>query len=120
VGHAAFIRDGYLEVVFSGVLSRETVAAAGGLNEEQTEAARKSQRILFNFDDVTEFSYDPFALGLAMARLAGNLRLAICSSNPALFGVGRQIAQYSGVEGEAMAVFTDRIEALGWLLEKVD
>jgi len=120
VGHAAYIRDGYLEVVFTGILSRETVAAAGGLSDSQTEAARKFQRILFNFDDVTEFSYDPFALGVAMARMAGEMRLAICSINPALFGVGRQIAQYSGVEGEAMAVFSERIEALGWLLEKVD
>ena len=80
---------------------------------------RENGRVLLDFSAVEKFSFDPLLLGDAMKRLAGRgLRIAVASSTPEFFGVGRQVAQYSGVEGEAIAIFKDHRAAEEWLLSQ--
>ncbi|MEX0783847.1 MAG: hypothetical protein WD557_14485 [Dehalococcoidia bacterium] len=109
------VREHFIDVTFSGRADRASVA--GGLSEEETATVMRLGRVLFDFTDVTEFEFDPARLGDVMRRLAEDgLRLAICSRAPAWFGVGRQIALWSDVEGEAIRVFRDRAEAEAWLV----
>ena len=110
-------RDGYLALLFSGVVDRESVQGALSENPAALQRLLATQRVLFEFSDVTSFAFDPLALGSEMTRLAQQgLRLAISSSNPEFFGVGRQIAQFSGVEGVAINVFQAEEEAVAWLV----
>jgi anti-anti-sigma regulatory factor len=116
------VADDYVEVSFAGEIDAESLRRTGArLSDEQTAAVAKHGRVLFDFSEIESFGFAPQALGAAMQRLAGQgVRLAVYSSNPRFFGIGRQIALYSGVEGEAIAVFQDRAEALGWLLERAE
>ena len=117
VAERAVVFREYVAVIFAGDVTPEGV---GGLAEREPvalAALRSHGRLLFDFSEVTHFGFDPLMLGEAMQRHAGQgLRLAICSTSPEYFGVGRQIAQYSGVEGNAINVFRDRAEAVAWLL----
>ena len=110
------LRDGYIAIVFSGTVDRETVRGALEGRDDVLRAIGRTRKVLFDFCGMTSFDFDPYQLGESMRRLAGNgIRLAICSSNPEYFGVARQIAQFSGVEGAAIAVFRAEGDAVGWL-----
>ena len=105
------LHDHFLEVAFSGEVERAT------LREEGAAHLRKTGRVLFDFSEITKANFDAMQLGDAMTRLAATgVRLAICSTNPVYFGFGRQISLYSGVEGEAIAVFKERQAAISWLI----
>src|SRR5215216_5913699 len=102
----------YVAVIFAGDIAPEGVSGFVEREPAALNALRGHGRLLFDFSAVTHFGFDPLTLGEAMQRQAGQgLRLAICSTNPEYFGVGRQIAQYSGVEGNAINVFRDQAEA---------
>lgn len=116
MGNQVRIADRYVEVRFFGEIEPGTFAGAR-LTEEEIAAIRRAGCVLFDFSEIDSFGFDAERLGQAMQRLgAQGIRLAVHSSNPLFFGVGRQIALYSGLEGEAIAVFDKRVEALGWLL----
>ncbi len=119
MSHVVRVAEGYVEVAFSGDIDPETMRRMGArLTPEEVAAVQRTARILFVFSDIDMFGFNSENLGLAMQRLAGNgIRLAIFSSNPRFFGIGRQIALHSGLEGSAIAVFSERAEALGWLLD---
>ena len=109
-------RETHLAIYFSGVVDSESVQGTLTQNPEALATARTTLRVYFDFSEVTSFAFDPLSLGEAMKTLAANgVRLAIASTNPEYFGVGRQIAQYSGVEGMAINVFTTEEEAVAWL-----
>lgn len=110
------VRDGYVAITFSGAVDRETVRGALEGREDVLRSLARDRKVLFDFSGVSSFTFDPYQLGEAMRRVAGDgLRLAIVSSNPEYFGVARQIAQFSGVEGAAIAVFRGQLEARDWL-----
>lgn len=112
----ALVHQEYVAVIFAGEVTPESVARLAEREPAALAALRSHGRLLFDFSAVTRFGFDPLSLGEAMQRQAGQgLRLAICSSNPEFFGVGRQIAQYSGVEGNAINVFRAEPEAVAWL-----
>ena len=110
VGQTVLIRDGYV-CIEGGAVPAATPGALAVI--------RENGRVLLDFSAVEKFSFDPLLLGDAMKRLAGRgLRIAVASSTPEFFGVGRQVAQYSGVEGEAIAIFKDHRAAEEWLLSQ--
>jgi hypothetical protein len=113
------LADSYVEVQFSGEVDPEAMRRMGGrLTKEEAAALRATGRVLFDFSEIESFGFDAAQLGESMKRLAtAGVRLAVFSSNPRFFAIGRQIALYSGLEGEAIAVFGDRAEALSWLLD---
>lgn len=91
--------------------------AGARLSTEEAAAVGRTGKVLFDFTNIESFAFDAEQLGRSMQRLASNgVRLAIYSSNPRFFGIGRQIALHSGLEGTAIAVFQQRPEAVGWLL----
>ncbi len=113
MAHDVIVLRTHVEVRFRGVVDRESV---GGLSAAETESLRRTRRLLFDFCEVTEFRFDTMQLGDAMQRLASQgVRLAICSEGPAMFGVGRQIALASNLEGLAIQVCRSRDEAVTWL-----
>ena len=117
----AVVHAEYVEIVFQGDIDPESLAGFGNENPRAIPAVMRHGRVLFDFSGVKRFGFDPLTLGDQMKRLSGEgLRLAICSNSPEFFGVGRQIAQFSGVEGEAIAVFHSRDEARAWLLGEGD
>jgi hypothetical protein len=118
LAHHVRVADSYVEVQFSGDIDPGTMRRMGArLAPEEADAVRSHGRILFDFSEINSFGFDAERLGQAMQRLAqAGGRLAVYSSNPRFFGIGRQIALYSGLEGDAIAVFRERPEALGWLL----
>ncbi len=117
MAHEVIIHPTFVEVLFSGEVAVGSVRAAGGFKPEEIEALRQLKRLLFDFSAVTNFGFDPLSLGSGIKRLSDfGLALAIVSTNPLYFGIGRQIALYSGVEGDGIAVFVDRPSALMWLL----
>ncbi len=119
VGQTVLIRDGYVCIECSGEVEREAVVAALAATPGALAVIRENGRVLLDFSAVEKFSFDPLLLGDAMKRLAGRgLRIAVASSTPEFFGVGRQVAQYSGVEGEAIAIFKDHRAAEEWLLSQ--
>ena len=110
-------RDGYLAVLFSGAVDRASVQGALEGTPGAVETIRLTRRVYFDFSGVTSFAFDPLTLGEGMTRMAqAGLRLAIASSSPEFFGVGRQIALFSGVEGVAINVFRSEADAVAWLL----
>jgi len=110
------VHEGYVAVVFSGTVDRDSVRGALEARPDARQAIATLRKVLFDFSAVKAFEFDPFQLGEAMRRVAGQgLRLAIASEQPEFFGVGRQIAQSSGMEGVAIAVFHTRLEAVAWL-----
>jgi len=97
-------------------VTREAQHAIGGLTAEMWADVWRLRRVLFDLTAVDGFELEPFTLGLNMRALAGQgLMLAIVAPRPVLFGVGRQIALYSGTEGTGIAVFLEEVEALRWL-----
>ena len=121
MGQTVLIRNGYLLVRFFGDVDPESSRGAVQNAPGALEALAANPRALFDFSDVVSFNFDPLSLGEAMKRLAERgVRLAVCSSNPEFFGIGRQVAQYSGLEGDAISVFRTEPEAIGWLLDKVE
>lgn len=113
----ALVFKEYVAVIFAGEVTPVGLSGFAEREPAALAALRGHGRLLFDFSAVTHFGFDPLTLGEAMQRLAGQgLRLAICSTNPEYFGVGRQIAQYSGVEGNAINVFRDQAEAVAWLV----
>lgn len=120
MAHVVRVAEGYIEVTFSGDLAPEAMRRMGArLTPEEAAAVQRTRKVLFDFSDIDSFGFDSQLLGSAMQRLAANgVRLAIFSSNPRFFGIGRQIALYSGLEGSAISVHTDRAEALAWLLDR--
>lgn len=117
MAHVVRIRQHFVDVTFMGMVDRAAIEEAGGLSPDGLAALLRLGRLLFDFTDVADFRFDPFTLGEAMRRLSERgLRLAICSSTPAMFGVGRQIAQWSDREGTAIKVFRDREQAEAWLV----
>ncbi|MGH2611279.1 MAG: hypothetical protein ACRDHF_19530 [Tepidiformaceae bacterium] len=117
MAHTARIRPHFIDISFSGTVDRHAIEAAGGLSEGELTAILRLGRVLLDFTDITDFRFDTFTLGDSMRQLSRQgLRLAICSSTPAMFGVGRQIAQWSDVEGSAIRVFRDRDQAEAWLV----
>lgn len=106
------LHDAFVEVVFSGEVARGQQMGA-----ESLAHVGKTGLVLFDFSGITKADFDPMQLGEGMVRLAARgVRLAICSTNPAYFGFGRQISLYSGLEGQAIATFSDRNDAILWLL----
>lgn len=119
MGQTVLIRDGYVCVECSGEVDRESARGALTANPEALGAIRENGRLLLDFSAVEKFSFDPLLLGDAMKRLAGRgLRIAVASTTLEFFGVGRQVAQHSGVEGEAIAIFKDQRAAGEWLLSQ--
>lgn len=118
MAHVVRVADGFVEIVFSGQIEPDVMQKSGArLSPAEAAAVGRTGRVLFDFTDIDSFGFDAQQLGLSMQRLAANgVRLAVYSSNPRFFGVGRQIALYSGLEGSAIAVFDSRPEAVGWLL----
>lgn len=116
MGHQVRVADRYVEVRFFGEIEPGTFAGVR-LTEEEIAAIGRAGCVLFDFSDIDSFGFDAEQLGQAMKRLAAQgIRLAVLSTNPLFFGIGRQVALYSGLEGEAIAVFDQRAAALGWLL----
>lgn len=121
MGQTVLLRDGYVVVQFFENVDRESARGALQNAPGATDAIAQSLRVLFDFSEVTSFKFDPLTLAEGMKRLAERgVKLAVCSSNPEFFGIGRQVAQYSGLEGEAISVFRTEPEALGWLLGKAE
>lgn len=120
VAHVVRIAESYVEVVYSGEIDPGAMRRNGArLTPEEIAAVQRTGKVLFDFNDIETFGFDSQQLGMAMQRLASNgVKLAIYSSNTRFFAIGRQIALYSGLEGAAIAVFADRVEALGWLLDR--
>lgn len=117
MGQTVLIREGYVCIEFFGDVVPESARGALDSAPGAVQAILANGRVLMDFSAVEKFAFDPMILGDAMKRLAGQgLCIAIASSAPEFFGVGRQIAQFSGVEGEAIAVFKDRAGAEEWLL----
>lgn len=116
MGQTVLIRDGYVCIEYFGDVDPESVRGALASSDGSIDAIRQDGRVLMDFSRVAKFTFDPMLLGDAAKRLAEQgLRIALCSSTPEFFGVGRQIAQYSGLEGEAVAVFRDQATAEDWL-----
>jgi hypothetical protein len=114
-------REGYLAIVFYGAVERGDLQAALTAEPALLNAIRTSRRLLFELSDVTSFAFDPESVGISFGMLARQgLKIAISSSNPEYFGVGRQIAQLSGVEGSSINVFRGEPEAIGWLMDLVE
>ncbi|MEO8540174.1 MAG: STAS/SEC14 domain-containing protein [bacterium] len=111
------LRPGYVAISFSGDVDRESVRGLLAAVPDALATIQRTGRLLFEFSEMESFDFDPLSLGETMQQFASQgLRLAICSANPEFFGVGRQIAQFSGVEGAAIAVFKDQPAAIAWLL----
>lgn len=119
LGQEVLIRDGYVCIEFFGDVHRDSVRGTLASVDGALAAIQSHGRVLMDFSRVSRFSFDPMLLGDAMKRLAGvGIRIAVSSASPEFFGVGRQIAQYSGVEGDAIAVFKLQTDASDWLLSK--
>ena len=119
MGQTVLIRDGYVCIEYSGDVDPESARGALAATHRALDLIRENGRLLLDFSAVEKFSFDPLILGEAMKRLAGQgLRIAVASSAPEFFGVGRQVAQYSGVEGDAIAIFKAHQEAEEWLLSQ--
>ena len=113
----AEVRTGYVAVLFSGVVTQDSIDAFNEAHPDAMADMLRQGRVLLEFSAVESFGLDPRMLGDSMRRLAPQgLRLAISSAKPEFFGVGRQIAQFSGVEGDSIAVFHTEAEAVQWLL----
>lgn len=90
---------------------------AAEMTTEILAALEASGRMVIEFAGVESFDFDPIALGATMAYFAQRgLRVAVVAANPVYYGIGRQVALSSGVEGSSVAVFTDAAAALEWLL----
>jgi len=80
-----------------------------------------SFRQLADFTKVTKVSVDAEAVRTAASRriFAPGSRRAIVVPSPELFGLARMFATYREIYGggEDLQVFTDKEEALRWLLE---
>lgn len=121
MGQTVTIRDDYLLVQFFGIVDPESARGAVENTPGAVESVTKSARVLFDFSEVTSFKFDPVLLGDAMRRLGERgVKLAVASSSPEFFGIGRQVAQLSGLEGEAIAVFRTQPEAASWLTGRTD
>jgi hypothetical protein len=111
------VRDGYVAFLFSGVVDPKTAGNSLTERPDVLSYLRRHPFVLFEFSRIEKFGFDAFPLSDAMKNLAAQgVRLAICSTNPEFFGIGRQIAQLSGVEGAHIAVFRAEAEAVGWLV----
>ena len=117
MAHVIELREGYVAFVFSGVVDQETAGNLAEGRPDMLPALRRHGRVLFDFSRIERFGFDAFGLGEGMRQLAAlGVRLAVASENPEYFGIGRQIAQLSGVEGASIAVFRTEAEAVEWLL----
>ncbi|HMO52957.1 MAG TPA: hypothetical protein PJ994_00475 [Tepidiformaceae bacterium] len=112
MAHHVRVAEQYVEVQFSGEVDPELMRRMGArLTPEETAAVRSTARMLFDFSDIESFGFNTEQLGQSMQRLASlGVRLAVYSSNSRFFAIGRQIALYSGLEGDAIAVFNERPE----------
>lgn len=117
MAHDIELREGYIAFVFSGVVNQETAGDLLAGRMDVLPALRRHGRVLFDFSRIEHFGFDAFGLGDGMRQLAElGLRLAVASESPEYFGIGRQIAQLSGVEGANISVFRTEKEAVEWLL----
>ena len=117
MAHDIELREGYVAFVFSGVVDQETAGDLLAGRPDVLPAVRRHGRALFDFSRIERFGFDAFGLGEGMRQLAAmGLRLAVASESAEYFGIGRQIAQLSGVEGANIAVFRTEAEAVEWLL----
>jgi hypothetical protein len=103
---------GFLEFQVTGVLQR-----GDPLGPDVVAALRKTTKVLFDFEEVEDVKFDPtMARGPIERAVLLGYQIAIVAANPAWFGVGRQIASFSGVGDEKLRVFKDRPTAVAWLL----
>lgn len=111
------VRDGYVAFLFSGVVAPETAGDFLAARPDVLAYLRHHPFVLFDFCSIEKFGFDAYQLSEGMKTLAAQgVRLAVCSTNPEFFGIGRQVAQLSGVEGENIAVFRTEPEAVEWLV----
>ncbi len=113
----ARLENGYVLLSLSGDVKpgafRDLVAGS----QEITDAINTFQRVLIDVSEVDAVLFDPVMLAEAATQSAARgVRFAIAANTPAMFGLGRQIAQISGLEGEAISIFHSREAAAEWLL----
>ena len=76
-----------------------------------------TRALLYNFELVQAVGVDPFIVAQRVEGFVrAGIRVAILASEPAWFGVGRQVVIIARAEPEQAAVFTDRALAIMWLL----
>lgn len=111
------LRDGYVAFLFSGIVDPETVRGSLDARPDALAHLRRHPCVLFDFSRIEKFGFDAFPLGEGMRRLAEmGVKLAVASENAEYFGIGRQVAQLSGVEGANISVFRTELEAVAWLV----
>lgn len=112
------LEDGYAVLVLSGeVKPGELSTAPRAVREEFA----RSRRVLLDVSEMDAVHLDPMTVAeVARQNAGGGVRYAIAASTPAMFGLGRQVALLSGLEGEAISVFHSRAEAAEWLLSLSD
>jgi hypothetical protein len=112
------VRDGYVAFLFSGVVDPKTAGSSLTERPEVLSYLRRHPCVLFEFSRIEKFGFDAYPLSDGMKTLAAQgVRLAISSTSAEFFGIGRQIAQLSGVEGANIAVFRTEADAVAWLTE---
>ncbi|MGE0600771.1 MAG: hypothetical protein AB7J35_04585 [Dehalococcoidia bacterium] len=75
--------------------------------------------LLYNFEAVEAVRVDPFIVASRVeAFIKSGIRVAMLASEPAWFGVGRQIVLLARAEPEQAAAFTERDLAVMWLLNQ--
>ncbi|MGE0601106.1 MAG: hypothetical protein AB7J35_15685 [Dehalococcoidia bacterium] len=112
------VQEGYVLVILAGEVRPGAFRGLSANSDELTAAVERFRRVLIDVSEVDDVLFDPVMLGEAAARnnATRGVRFAIAATTPAMFGLGRQVAQISGLEGEAVSVFHSREEAADWLL----
>ncbi|MGE3074716.1 MAG: hypothetical protein AB7N24_01190 [Dehalococcoidia bacterium] len=112
------VEDGYVLVNLAGEVRPGVFRGLFAGSDELALAVNEFRRVLIDVSEVDDVLFDPVMLGEAAARnnATRGVRFAIAATTPAMFGLGRQVAQISGLEGVAVSVFHSREEAAAWLL----
>jgi hypothetical protein len=102
-----------VEVSMFGVLD-----GMGAFSPSEWELVREAKRVMYNFDEVENITFDPWAMAEHIKHMASQgVMIAGFAERPAWFGVSRQIEILSEASGGAVHAFNDRASALSWLLE---
>ncbi|MGE3076445.1 MAG: hypothetical protein AB7N24_11235 [Dehalococcoidia bacterium] len=106
--------DGFVEIRLP--LSYDRLVTIPPDIQEHLNAAKA---LLYNFEGVEAVGVDPFIVASRVEGfVASGIRVAILASEPAWFGIGRQVVLIARAEPEQAAVFTDRTLAVMWLLNR--
>lgn len=107
-----FLRGGYVEIHLFGVLGAQPET----LLPEEWEMFFATKAVLYDYSDVEAIEFDPHTIAYNLSRnVRRGIRVAAVSSNPAWYGVNRQIDQLSEANPNAARLFHSRDEAVAWL-----